>query len=311
MAGISSQALPSNTPSRIKFNGYEQQNKEFSDGIGLEWYDYKHRFYDNQIGRFFTQDRLADEYVYYSPYQFAGNEVPNAIDLDGLEPLRPNSVVQQQVESKKKYEQAYNQSLQTPTKNPSPTLLTGSAAITKGDIGTAAFEFKFFNVRVGITSSHNEQDVVGFRDNLRVADGTNSQTLDKQTRNGASLGVGVVGVSDQDVTTTYTTTGLSSTQSEQEVNVGPVAFNSNGQTKLELQFKAGFFYGVELNGSINVGNSNGAMMPPTMRDNRIDNTSNNIIVPKVNMRPPTTAPTGKPMVFQPQQQNTLNLFRTF
>lgn len=88
MKGISSQAA-NITPNKIKFNGYEQQSKEFLDGSGLEWYDYKHRFYDNQIGRFFVQDRLATEYVYYTPYQFAGNEVPNAIDLDGLEPLRP------------------------------------------------------------------------------------------------------------------------------------------------------------------------------------------------------------------------------
>ena len=71
---------------KLRFNGYEQQNNEFNDGSGIEWYDYKNRFYDNQIGRFFVQDRLADEYVYYSPYQFAGNEVPKAIDLDGLEP---------------------------------------------------------------------------------------------------------------------------------------------------------------------------------------------------------------------------------
>ncbi|HMO63573.1 MAG TPA: RHS repeat-associated core domain-containing protein, partial [Ferruginibacter sp.] len=86
-AGISSKANQFGNPeNRMKFNGYEQQNKEFSDGTGLEWHDYKHRFYDNQIGRFFAQDGLAHEYVYYSPYQFAGNEVPNAIDLDGLEP---------------------------------------------------------------------------------------------------------------------------------------------------------------------------------------------------------------------------------
>ncbi|RYY54299.1 MAG: hypothetical protein EOO09_14810 [Chitinophagaceae bacterium] len=32
---------------------------------------------------------MASDYVYYTPYQFAGNEVPNAIDLDGLEPARP------------------------------------------------------------------------------------------------------------------------------------------------------------------------------------------------------------------------------
>ncbi|WP_246130020.1 polymorphic toxin type 8 domain-containing protein, partial [Chitinophaga cymbidii] len=87
MAGISTKA-PGKLENRIKFNGYEQQHREFSDGSGLDWYDYKNRFYDNQVGRFFCVDRLASDYPYYTPYQFAGNEVPNAIDLDGLEPYR-------------------------------------------------------------------------------------------------------------------------------------------------------------------------------------------------------------------------------
>ena len=88
MSGISSNALKgSNYPeNKVKFNGKELQSREFSDGIGLEWYDYKNRFYDPQIGRFFVTDPLADKFPYYSTYQFAGNEVPNAIDIDGLEP---------------------------------------------------------------------------------------------------------------------------------------------------------------------------------------------------------------------------------
>lgn len=89
MSGISSKAANA-LDNKVKYNGMELQSKEFSDGMGLEMYEYKYRFYDHQIGRFISQDRLADKYVYYSPYQFAGNEVPNAIDLDGLEPLRIN-----------------------------------------------------------------------------------------------------------------------------------------------------------------------------------------------------------------------------
>ena len=87
MGGVSSSALNFGQPdSKSKFNGYEQQRKEFTDGSGLEWYDYKHRFYDNQIGRFFCLDTKASDYPYYSPYQFAGNQVSVAIDLDGEEP---------------------------------------------------------------------------------------------------------------------------------------------------------------------------------------------------------------------------------
>ena len=90
MSGISSKSA-GGIQNRKKYNGMELQNGEFSDGIGLEMYEYKYRFYDHQIGRFISQDKLADKYVYYSPYQFAGNEVPNAIDLDGLEPFRANA----------------------------------------------------------------------------------------------------------------------------------------------------------------------------------------------------------------------------
>ena len=89
MSGISSKAAGS-LINKTKFNGKEEQTGEFSDGSGLEWTDYKYRFYDQQIGRFFSQDRLADKYPHYSPYQYAGNQVPNAIDLDGLEEFRVN-----------------------------------------------------------------------------------------------------------------------------------------------------------------------------------------------------------------------------
>ncbi|MBS1919591.1 MAG: hypothetical protein JST17_05015 [Bacteroidetes bacterium] len=89
MSGISDKSLNFGAPeNHFKFNDKEEQRQEFSDGSGLEWYDYKNRFYDDQIGRFFCVDLLADKYPYYSPYQFAGNEVPNAVDLDGLEPGR-------------------------------------------------------------------------------------------------------------------------------------------------------------------------------------------------------------------------------
>ena len=57
----------------------------------LTEYDYVKRFYNPLICRFTTVDPLATKYPWYTPYQFAGNEVPNAIDRDGMEPAYPHT----------------------------------------------------------------------------------------------------------------------------------------------------------------------------------------------------------------------------
>lgn len=82
MKGISSQAAGS-LENKYKYNGKEQQHQEFSDGSGLEWYDYGARFYDNQIGRWTRVDNKAELYQNISPYAYAANQPTNAIDADG------------------------------------------------------------------------------------------------------------------------------------------------------------------------------------------------------------------------------------
>jgi RHS repeat-associated protein len=73
MSGISDKAIKSNyAENKYRYNGgNELQNKEFSDGTGLEEYDANFRMYDPQLGRFWQLDPLADITEDYSPYSFA------------------------------------------------------------------------------------------------------------------------------------------------------------------------------------------------------------------------------------------------
>jgi YD repeat-containing protein len=86
MAGISSKAAGfGGSDNNNKFQGQEFASKEFTNGCGLDMYEFKWRMDDPQIGRFWQTDPLANDYVYNSTYAFSENKVTSHIELEGKE----------------------------------------------------------------------------------------------------------------------------------------------------------------------------------------------------------------------------------
>ena len=96
MAGISSKAA-GKIENKFKYNGKELQSGEFSDGNGLETYDYGARYYDAQVGRWSAIDPIAQQFVNETPYNYGGNNPINLIDVGGNFKMKPSDQKQYSV----------------------------------------------------------------------------------------------------------------------------------------------------------------------------------------------------------------------
>lgn len=60
--------------------------KEYSEELGLDWYDFGARNYDAAIGRWMNIDPLAENYNSWSPYNFVYNSPLKFTDPTGMGP---------------------------------------------------------------------------------------------------------------------------------------------------------------------------------------------------------------------------------
>ncbi len=76
-----------NVVNGAKYNYKQFQGQEWTEDHGLNIHEWKYRFSDPALGRFWQNDPLAENYAYQSTYQFASNQPIHANELEGQENL--------------------------------------------------------------------------------------------------------------------------------------------------------------------------------------------------------------------------------
>ncbi len=89
MAGISSKSA-NGLDNKFEFGGKEKQEKEFSDGLGLEMYNFGVRNYDPQIARWFQIDPFFNIREWLTGYNYVQNNPIIRVDPTGAVDWKKN-----------------------------------------------------------------------------------------------------------------------------------------------------------------------------------------------------------------------------
>ena len=104
---------------------YKYNGKEYDSKKGLNWYDYGARHYDAALGRFTTNDPLAEKYYSMSPYTYCADNPVKFIDPNGME-YAPGDLFKTKRAAAKDWGMYYN----------------GASIIRKREMGSSIYEVK-------------------------------------------------------------------------------------------------------------------------------------------------------------------------
>ena len=104
---------------------YKYNGKELDTKKGLNWYDYGARHYDAALGRFTTNDPLAEKYYSMSPYTYCADNPVKFIDPNGME-YAPGDLFKTKRAAAKDWGMYYN----------------GASIICKREMGSSIYEVK-------------------------------------------------------------------------------------------------------------------------------------------------------------------------